>query len=136
MSEYILVKHDAKGRGIHYDLRIEIPNKKKWVSFATKKDSKEIPPPEGNNRMTMIQTTDHSEEEAKFTGTIEKGYGEGKITKIESGKCDVIKYNDRHIIVDFKGKKLKGKYHFINTKVFSDKKDNKNIYQFFKSNND
>lgn len=132
MEEFIMVKHDAKDRGLHYDIRFEIPKGKKWASFATTKDSKEVPPPEGNNRMTLIRTGDHSEKDAKFTGTVKSGYGAGKITKVESGKCDVIKYSNEHIVVDFKGKELKGKYHFVNTKTFSNGKD-KNIYQFFKS---
>lgn len=127
-----MVKHDAKTRGIHYDIRFEIPKGKKWASFATTKKSKEVPPPKENERMTLIRTNDHSKEEAIFTGTIEKGYGAGKITKVDSGKCDVIKYSNEHIVIDFKGKKLKGKYHFVNTKTFSDGKD-KDIYQFFKS---
>lgn len=134
MEQYILVKHDAKDRGTHYDLRFEIPGKKDWASFATTKDSKEVPPPEGNERMTLIRTNDHSKKEATFTGTIKSGYGAGKITEVESGKCDVLKFSDRHITIDFKGKKLKGKYHLVNTKVFSKgKSDDKDIYQFFKA---
>jgi bifunctional non-homologous end joining protein LigD len=133
MSEYILVKHDAKKAGLHYDLRFEKPNDNVWLSFAT--TNKESLPPENNNKMTLVKTTLHTRDEALFTGTIERGsYGAGKITKIEKGKCKIIKFSNEHIVVDFKGNKLKGKYHFVNTKKFSSGKDKK-LYVFFKAKN-
>lgn len=134
MEEFIIVKHDAKKRGTHYDIRFKIPNKKKWASFATTKNSEIELPPKSDKRITLIRTHDHNENEAKFTGEIKSGYGAGKLTELDSGKCDVIKFSRDHMIVDFKGKKLKGKYHFINTNVYSNKKDKDNkIFQFFKS---
>lgn len=135
MAEFILVKHDAKKRGTHYDLRFEKPNSKKWISFATPKNSREKPPPEKGEKMTLVQTEDHTKEEAKFTGKIEKGYGAGTITKVDSGKCDVKKYSEAHIVVDFKGSKLKGVYQFVNVAKFSKSgksADEEKRYVFFK----
>lgn len=132
MAQFIVVKHDAKRRGIHYDLRFEIPKSNLWASFATPKSVDEIPEKEGK-RINLIRTHDHKKDEALFTGKIEDGYGAGTLTKYDSGKCEVIKYTNAHIVVDFKGNKIKGKYHFINTMVFSKDKKNKRIYRFFKS---
>lgn len=132
MSKFIIVKHDAKRRGTHYDLRFEIPKSKLWASFATPKNVDEIPLKPGKT-INLVRTHDHKEDEAIFLGTIEDGYGAGNFTKFDDGKCEVIKFTNAHIIVDFKGKKIKGKYHFINTFVFSKDKKNKRIYRFFKA---
>lgn len=132
MAEFILVKHDAKKRGSHFDLRFEMPKSKLWASFATPQSVDKMPPKD-NEKINLVRTNNHSREEALFLGKIEEGYGAGTFKKIDSGRCEIIKYTNAHIIVDFKGSKLKGKYHFINTLIFSKDKKNKNIYQFFKS---
>ena len=131
MSSYILVKHEAKKRGLHYDLRFQIPNSQNWASFAFP----DLPPTEPAKRVYVPRTTDHSEQEAKFIGTIPEGeYGAGKLTKVESGSCTVEKFSNAHIIVDFHGSKLKGTYHFINSGMFGKKRDfTKKVYSFFKA---
>lgn len=129
-SKYILVKHEAKKRGLHYDLRFKMPNSQNWISFSLN----DLPPTEPGKRMYIPRTTDHSEKEALFTGVIPEGeYGAGRITKVESGSCEIEKFSNAHIVVDFHGSKLNGIYHFINTAIFSKKKDfSKKIYVFFK----
>jgi hypothetical protein len=131
MSEFILVRHEAKKRGVHYDLRFEIPNSKLWASFSLN----EMPPTQPNKRIYIPRTNDHSRETALYTGKIPEGeYGAGIIKKIDGGDCEIVKYRNSHIIVDFKGKILKGKYHFINVGTY-DKKRNykKKVYGFFKA---
>ena len=131
MSSYILVKHEAKKRGLHYDLRFQIPNSSNWASFALN----ELPPTEPGKRIYIVRTTEHSKEQALFTGTIPEGeYGAGKLTKVEGGSCTVEKFSNAHIIVDFHGSKLKGTYHFINSGMFGKKRDfTKKVYSFFKA---
>lgn len=131
MAEFILVEHNAIKRGKHWDLRFEIPNSKNWASFSMN----QFPPNEPGKRIYIVKTTEHSEENALFTGVIPTGsYGAGKIIREDQGNCIIHKYSKTHIVIEFKGKKLKGIYHLINTAVFSKKKANyyRNVYAFFK----
>jgi len=130
MEEFILVRHEAERRGLHWDLRLTIPNSENWASFAFNK----FPPKEPSEKVYIVRTTDHSRQQALFTGKIPSGeYGAGKLIKEDSGKCEIIKYSNAHIVVDFKGKKLKGIYHFINTAIFGGRHNYKNkTYSFFK----
>lgn len=131
VENFILVEHDAIRRGNHFDLRFSIPNSKNWVSFALKK----FPPVKVGERAYMIKTTIHSRDNALFTGTIPAGeYGAGTLTKIDGGTCDVIKFTNAHMIVNFHGKKLYGKYHIISTAIFGGKHDyTKKTYAVFKA---
>ena len=127
---FILIKHNAIKRGLHWDLRFTIPNSKNWASFSMNK----FPPSESGKRIYIPRSPDHSEEGALYTGTIPQGeYGAGKLTKEDGGDCEVVKYSNVHIVVDFKGKKLKGLYHFINAGVFGNRRNYKSkVYTFFK----
>lgn len=134
MSDFILVRHDATRRGLHWDLRWKEPTSKNWVSFAFKK----FPPTKVGERVYIVRTTQHSESQALFLGKIPEGeYGAGTLSKEDSGSCDVLRYTNAHMIVDFHGKKLKGKYHIIATGVFGGKHDyTKKTYVFFKAKED
>jgi bifunctional non-homologous end joining protein LigD len=131
MITFVLDKHNAIKRGPHFDLRFKIPNSENWASFSMNK----FPPTKPGVKVYIPRSPDHSEEKALFTGKIEKGeYGAGTITREDQGECIVHKYSRTHIVVEFRGKKLKGLYHFINTSIFNKKKANfyRNIYSFFK----
>ncbi len=133
MSKFIIVKHKAKKRGDHFDIRFKMPNSKNWASFATGQKVTDIPTKPGE-KINIVRTHDHSEKEALYLGTIEDGqYGAGELIEYDSGRCDVLKFTNTHMIVDFKGRKIKGKYHFINALLFSKDKRNKRIFVFFKS---
>jgi len=108
-SKFVVTEHDAKKARLHWDLRFRMPNSKLWASFACRK---EIPLKSGT-RILAIRTHDHTEKEAKTTGTIEKGYGAGKLKEWDSGSCVIEKYTSSHIVIEFKGKKTKGYYHMI-----------------------
>lgn len=131
MTKFILVEHTALTRGKHWDLRFSIPNSKNWASFAMN----QMPPEEPGKRVYITRTNDHSEKEALFIGKIPEGtYGSGSLKKVDGGNCNVIKYTNAHIVIDFKGKKLKGIYHFINMGVI--RRDYKSkVYAFFKAKN-
>ena len=130
MAEFILVEHKALKRGLHWDLRFQIPNSENWASFAMN----EMPPIEPGKRIYMPRTTDHSREQALYVGKIPEGeYGAGTLKKIDGGKCEILKYSNAHIVVNFKGKKLNGIYHFINTATFGRNRNySKKLYVFFK----
>jgi len=127
MNKFGLFEHRALKKGLHWDLRFEIPNSKNWASFVFNK----FPPLEPGERVYIPRAPDHNLENASFTGEIKSGYGAGSLKKVDGGKCEVIKYSNAHIVVDFKGKKLKGLYHFINMGVV--RRDYKSkVYAFFK----
>lgn len=130
MIKFVLDRHEAIKRGTHFDLRFKIPNSENWASFSMNK----YPPLEPGERIYVPRSNDHSEKEALFTGKIPVGeYGAGTIKREDQGDCDVIKYSNSHIVIDFKGKKLRGIYHFVNVGVFGKKRQyNKKVYAFFK----
>ena len=115
-SKFVVMKHSAKKAGEHFDLRFQIPNSNMWASFACRK---QIPLSMGV-KILAIRTNDHSEKEALLTGEIESGYGAGILIKWDSGSCEIEKYSESHIAINFKGSKLKGLYHMINTGVMDD----------------
>ena len=129
-SRFIIVKHDAKKARLHYDLRFRMPNSKNWASFAVRKGV----PTEAGKKVLAVKTHDHTEKEALFLGIIKSGYGAGKLTKFDDGPCVIHKYKSSHIVVEFKGKKVKGVYHLINTGVFNRKDYKKQQFMLFKGN--
>jgi bifunctional non-homologous end joining protein LigD len=128
-SRFIVVEHNALRAGKHHDLRFKIPGSANWASFAIRKD---IPVDPGTKVLAM-RTNDHSESEALFLGKIPEGeYGAGELTKWDDGTCEVLKYTSPHITILFKGKKVKGLYHFVNLGVVHRNYKEKS-YLFFKS---
>jgi bifunctional non-homologous end joining protein LigD len=87
-SDCVIIKHDAKRAGLHYDLRIGI-EKDKYYSFRLIYDaSKNLKVPNFVNRIKAIKRNDHTKEEAYFTGTIPEGeYGGGTLS--EYSKSDI-----------------------------------------------
>lgn len=126
-SQFVVIHHKAKRAGDHRDLRFKMPKSSKWASFAIRKD---IPTKPGQ-KVLAVRTHDHSQKEALFIGQIEKGYGAGTLKKWDGGSCIIHKYSSSHIAIEFKGSKLKGLYHMINTGVI-DRKYDKAQYMFFK----
>jgi hypothetical protein len=131
MSKFALFEHKAKKAGLHYDLRVTIPDSKNWASFAFRKDPSKI---KQGEKFTCVRTHDHTEKEAMFTGVIDAGeYGAGVLKLIEKGTCEIITFKSTRMAVDFRGKKLSGLHHFINVTVFGYKSSGSNkMYSFFK----
>lgn len=129
-SKFIVHIHDAKKAGKHWDIRFKMPNDKNWASFANKKE----PSRKDGERQYIVRTNNHSEKEALMKGVIKDGYGAGTLKVWDEGVCIIHKYKNSHMIIEFKGRKLKGRYHFINTGVFDRKKNyKKKIFAFFKA---
>lgn len=130
MAKYALFFHSAKKAGKHWDLRFEIPDSKNWASFAFRKNPIDI---KQGEKFSCIRTHDHSEKEAMFSGIIDDGeYGAGELKLVEKGECDVETFKPTRMAVNFKGKKLKGLHHFINTTVFGYRKSGNKVFTFFK----
>lgn len=131
-SQFIIVKHDAKKARLHYDLRFKMPKGNNWASFAVRKG---VPITTGT-KVLAVRTHDHTPKEALFLGTIEKGYGAGKLSKWDGGPCIITKYTTAHMVIEFRGRKAKGIYHLINTAVIKGKKGAKEYknqsYMLFK----
>jgi DNA ligase D-like protein (predicted 3'-phosphoesterase) len=129
-SKFIVVEHDAKKARLHWDLRFEMPkNKSIWMSFAVRKGI----PLEPGQKVLAVRTHDHTKEEALFLGTIKQGYGEGKLKKWDDGQVLIHKFKPGHILLEFKGRKVKGFYHLINTGVMKkQQKFKQQQYMLFK----
>jgi DNA ligase D-like protein (predicted 3'-phosphoesterase) len=126
-SEFVIMEHEAKRAGKHYDLRFKMPNSNNWASFAVRKGV----PTKTGTKVLAVRTHDHSRKEALFTGEIKSGYGAGKLKRWDGGSCIIKKYSNAHMAVEFKGSKVKGLYHLVNTGVM-DKDFKGQKYMLFK----
>lgn len=83
-----------------------------------------------NNKNSLGFTT-----HLKFKHKIKpKEYFDTYLKKKDEGTCIIHKYSPYHIVVEFNGHLLKGRYHLINAGVFGRRRDyKKKVYQFFKA---
>ena len=125
-SEFVVMEHEAKRAGKHFDLRFKMPGSNNWASFAVRKGV----PTEKGKKVLAVRTHDHSRKEALMTGTIKKGYGAGKLKKWDGGKCDILKYKPSSMSLIFKGRKVKGLYHLVSTGVMDKNFDGKQYLLF------
>ncbi|MEK6886837.1 MAG: DNA polymerase ligase N-terminal domain-containing protein [Nanoarchaeota archaeon] len=106
----IFVVHSHFSKNHHYDLRLEYGNSLK--SWAIPK----IPPLKSGIKRLAVQVPNHPLSYARFQGTIESGYGTGKVKIWDKGTFSIISKNNNKLLVNFKGKKLKGRYTLIRFK--------------------
>ncbi len=105
------VVHDHYSRRHHHDLRLEMDGVLK--SWAVPKGA---PTEEGVKRLA-VQVDDHPLSYISFTGTIPEGsYGAGKVKIFDSGRYVLLERKPKEIVVEFKGRKLKGRYALVNFK--------------------
>ena len=106
---YVIQEHHAKR--LHWDLRFELDDVLK--SWALPK-----PPPEkpGEKRLA-ISVDDHPLEYALFEGEIPSGnYGAGQVKIWDSGTFTLKENSKKKMILEIKGKKLKGNYCLLHFK--------------------
>ena len=115
---FVVIEHNALKAGLHWDLRIERPWGKKWDSYAVRKGI----PMDPKERTLAVKTHPHNEEGALFTGTLKSGnYGAGTFKTWDEGICIIEKYSDKHYVIFFHGKKVKGRYHLLSTSFMPSK---------------
>ncbi len=106
---FVVQRHDA--RNLHYDFRLEMDGVLK--SWAVPKE----PPKEIGIRRLAIQTEDHPLAYAGFEGEIPAGeYGAGTVEIWDRGTFELLKREEKEIVVILEGEKLKGNYVLIRTK--------------------
>lgn len=111
MEEKIFVIHEHHARKLHWDLRLELNNVLK--SWALPKE----PPLKKGVKRLAIQTADHPLDYANFEGEIPKGfYGAGLVKIWDKGVYKLVKANEKKIVFELKGKKIKGKYCLVKFK--------------------
>ena len=105
-TKYVIHRHLAKTAGEHWDLRIKKgPVLKSWAIPKHRM-------PEKGERLYAIQTPDHSLVWYNFKGTIEDGYGKGKVEIFEQGKCNILFWGPKNISYLFLGQFWAPKYLF------------------------
>lgn len=106
--DFVVHKHHATH--LHYDLRLEMDGVLK--SWAV---PKEPPLKEGTKRLA-IAVEDHLISYKDFEGVIPEGhYGAGKVEIWDNGRYTLEAREKNKIVVEFEGKKLKGRYALIHT---------------------
>lgn len=122
---FVVQRHDATN--IHYDFRLEMDGVLK--SWAVPKE----PPKRAGIKRLAIETEDHPLGYADFEGEIPEGeYGAGKVEIWDKGTFELLKRNEKEIIVSLRGEELEGDYVLIKTKY--GKKDRG--WLFFKKKTD
>ena len=109
-EERIFVVHEHHASHLHWDLRLEMNRVLK--SWAIPKE----PPTTKEVKRLAIQVEDHPLSYANFKGIIPEGnYGAGEVKIWDNGTYELLKNSEKEIEINFKGRKLKGKYALIKT---------------------
>lgn len=112
---FVVQRHDA--RNLHYDFRLEMDGVLK--SWAVPKQ----PPKEAGIKRLAIKTEDHPLAYANFEGEIPEGeYGAGKVEIWDKGTFELLKREEKEIVVTLHGDELKGDYVLIRTKYGKEEK--------------
>ncbi len=107
-QRFVVQEHRA--RRLHWDFRLERDGV--LVSWAVPKG---VPAEPGPQRLA-VQTEDHPLEYATFSGDIPRGeYGAGHVDIWDEGSYRTHKWDDRHIEVSLRGRRLEGRYLLIRT---------------------
>ncbi len=106
---YVIQEHHATR--LHWDLRFEIDETLK--SWALPKN----PPQKEGEKRLAVSVPDHPIEYALFEGVIPEGnYGAGEVKIWDKGTFELESKNPKKLIVNIKGKKLKGRYCLLHFK--------------------
>lgn len=108
-NKFLIHEHHADRAGLHYDIRLEKDCVLK--SWACRKLPELLSGK--TKKILIIQQPDHNPDWFDFQGTIEDGYGKGKIKIWDKGTINIIKWGNTNII-EFNGMKINGTYVMIN----------------------
>lgn len=120
MPIFVIQEHVATH--LHWDFRLEREGVLK--SWALPK----VPPKKKGLKRLAIQVEDHALSYANFEGEIKEGYGKGTVKIWDKGTYKLEEANPSKIVFELNGKKLKGRYALIRTKLGGNEKN----WLFFK----
>jgi bifunctional non-homologous end joining protein LigD len=112
----LFVVHKHAARRLHYDLRLELDGALK--SWAVTRGPSLSP---GDKRLA-VRTEDHPLDYGEFEGRIPEGeYGAGSVIVWDRGRWSTEgdpheQLAKGHLVVDLKGRKLKGRWHLVHMK--------------------
>lgn len=134
IEKFVLHEHDAQTAGLHYDLRITIPNRDTLASFALPKH--EVPRKPGD-KLLAVRTNDHGRMWLNIDHMIiPKGdYGEGVVKTAQRGVCEIEGWSNNYITFHIKADDkdlLNGRYALIKFKG-SKNGDRDNLWIFLKT---
>ncbi|MCX6767777.1 MAG: ATP-dependent DNA ligase [Candidatus Micrarchaeota archaeon] len=105
------VVHDHLSKRHHHDLRLEMDGVLK--SWAVPK----LVSTEAGVKRLAVQVEDHPLSYGSFEGRIPEGeYGAGEVRVWDKGEYVLAELAPKKIVVELKGKKLKGRYALVNFK--------------------
>jgi hypothetical protein len=91
--QFNIQRHDANRAGTHYDLRLVDPSNGIAHSWA----ARNLPTNPGDKTLA-VQQPDHTQNYASWEGTIEEGYGAGKVMLFSADRVEVTKSTPDHIL--------------------------------------
>ena len=109
-SGFVIHQHTPRSGSYHFDLRFIDSKTKKLNSFAFGKDFDK----KHSSKIIGVRTKDHNERWLTL-----KSY---RLTVFDEGKVDILAASTKYFELNFKGKKLKGKYKLF--KIKSKRDDN------------
>lgn len=91
--QFNIQRHEAKKAGPHYDLRLVDPSTGIAHSWA----ARNLPANPGEKTLA-VQQPDHTQNYAGWEGTIESGYGAGKVMLFSQDRVEVTKSTNDHVL--------------------------------------
>lgn len=110
---FVVQKHVADKRGLHYDFRLQDGNVLRSWAITGKST-----PPTKAGRVSMIRVEDHPLEWANFEGNIPEGeYGAGSVATWDRGTFDHRNPpSEKKWSISMNGRKLQGSYTILHVR--------------------
>lgn len=118
LSRFVIHDHFAEKAGRHHDFRLELDGVlKSWAVPKRVPEEKEI-------KRLAREVEDHPIEYLNFQGVIPSGqYGAGEVKIFDKGTFNLISRTENEIEFELSGRKLKGRYVLIRTKIAGNPKN-------------
>lgn len=110
LVDYFVQRHNAKRRGLHYDLRLGT-EKTNLFSWATNVHPLKM---HETDKIHAARTNVHPHAYGSFEGMIPKGYGHGEVQLDSQGKAQITNVTDKTISFAIKDKNNNQRYVLIN----------------------
>jgi DNA ligase D-like protein (predicted 3'-phosphoesterase) len=107
VPRFVVQEHNASH--LHWDFRLEMDGVLK--SWAVPKG----PPEEGGVKRLAVEVADHPLDYIDFHGVIAEGYGAGTVEIWDSGTYEFLKQEEKVLVIDMHGTRMRGRYKLIFT---------------------